>query len=63
MRRAIRINGTTRQVLNSLSSGPGQEPHTYQIAGAWVERVGNQWKMQRRGQFAVVVTVEVGGDL
>ena len=56
---AITVNGQTMKVLNSWSAGPGGEPHTFQVAGAIVERIGSVWQMQRRGQFPVRVTVEV----
>lgn len=57
----IRVNGAERKVINTLSSGPGQEPHTFQIAGGWVEKIGTRWQVQFRGQFAVQATVEIGG--
>lgn len=54
----IAINGTAREVTNTLSCGPGCEPHTYELTyGAYVYRVGGTWLLQERGQFARQVTV------
>ncbi len=59
MTNAITVNGQARKVTNTLSCGPGEEPHTYELTGgAYVYRVGNDWKLQERGRFARVVRVE-----
>ncbi len=40
-----------RTVVNTLSSGPGCTPHTYELAGgAYVYQVAGQWFLQERGQ-------------
>lgn len=60
MTNAIKVNGQARKVTNTLSCGPGQEPHTYELTGgAYVYSVGGTWKLQERGQFARVVSVEL----
>lgn len=60
MTNSITVNGQARKVTNTLSCGPGQEPHTYELTGgAYVYSVGGAWKLQERGQSARAVTVEV----
>lgn len=60
MNATIKINGQERKVTNTLSGGPGCEPTTYELTGGdYVYRVGNVWKLQVPGQYAVVVTLEV----
>ena len=38
-------------VLNSLSSGPNEQAHTYELnGGAYVYEIGGVWWLQERGQ-------------
>lgn len=54
----ITVNGTARKVTNTLSSGPGCEPHTYELThGAYVYEIGGVWWLQERGQFKRKVEV------
>ena len=58
MANTITVNGTARKVMNTLSSGPGREPHTYELTrGAYVYEIGGVWWLQERGQFKRAVTV------
>jgi hypothetical protein len=58
MVKQITVNGVERKVTNTLSCGPGCEPHTYELTrGAYVYRVGAEWWLQERGQFKRAVTV------
>lgn len=48
---AISINGRTVAVLNTLSSGPGCQPHTYELkGGSYVYEIAGEWFLQVRGQ-------------
>jgi hypothetical protein len=52
------VNGQTVRVVNTLSSGPGQAPHTLELAGgAYVYEIAGQWFLQERGKFKVAVKV------
>ena len=54
----ITVNGVSRAVTNTLSSGPGCEAHTYELTrGAYVYRIGGEWWLQERGQFKRQVEV------
>lgn len=57
--RWIIVDGNYCVVKNALSSGPGNEPHTYDIPGGYVYCVAGEWKLQTPGQFARVVDVVV----
>ena len=60
MMNRITVNGVERKVTNSLSSGPGCEPHTYELTnGAYVYRIARVWWLQERGQFKREVAVNV----
>lgn len=51
MANTITVNGRTVRVLNTLSCGPGEAPHTYELkGGAYVYRVGREWWLQERGR-------------
>lgn len=56
--KTIRINGATHQVLNSLSSGPGLQAHTFEFCGGYVYDTAGTWRLQRPGEVAQVVTVQ-----
>ena len=57
--RAVKVDGVPREVVNTLSSGPGAPVHTYELrGGSYVYKVGAQWWLQERGQFKRPVTVE-----
>jgi hypothetical protein len=58
MSKQIKVNGQNREVINSLSSGPGAQAHTYEIKGGYVYEIAGQWKLQVPGQYPVPVTVE-----
>lgn len=48
------------RVTNTLSTGPGTPVETYELTGgSYVYRVGDRWKLQRPGQYAVIVALEV----
>lgn len=52
MTKSININGRETVVLNTLSCGPGCEPHTYELnGGSYVYRIADEWFLQVRGQF------------
>lgn len=58
MAKTIEVNGTRREVVNAFSCGPGEVPHAYELKGGdYVYNVGRDWKLQARGQFAIVVKV------
>jgi hypothetical protein len=52
MANTLTVNGVERTVTNTLSCGPGCEPHTYELTrGAYVYRIAGEWWLQERGQF------------
>ena len=54
----LTVNGQTVRVLNTLSCGPDQPVHTYELAGgAYVYEVAGTWFLQERWQFARVVSL------
>lgn len=56
---AVYVDDERRRVLNSLSTGPGDPPHTFELTdGEYVYRVDEQWWLQRRGQSPVPVRVD-----
>ncbi len=56
----IQLDGSTYQVLNTLSAGPDCEPTTYELkGGSYVYQVGGYWFLQRRGQFAQKVILQL----
>lgn len=56
----ILVDGAPRRVLNAFSSGPGCTPHTYDLIGReYVYEIAGEWKLQRPGQFPVVVVVSL----
>jgi len=60
--RTILVNGKSVKVTNALSSGPGEPPHTYELAGgAYVYDVAGTWTLVRPYPIGPVgkVTVEV----
>lgn len=58
MTKTIAINGHVVTVLNRLSSGPGAEPHTYELrGGSYVYEIAGRWWLQERGQYPRLVTV------
>ena len=58
MVKAITVNGIERTVVCTHSSGPGEQPHSYQIkGGAWVCRYGANWFIEEAGQFKRKVEV------
>jgi hypothetical protein len=59
MVKSINVNGRTEVVLNTLSVGPGEQPHTYELkGGSYVYEVAGQWFLQARGQFKRAVQVQ-----
>jgi hypothetical protein len=52
MTNTITVNGRTEKVLNTLSSGPGQPVHTYELrGGSYVYEIAGIWWLQEAGQF------------
>lgn len=58
--KTIEIDGRTREVLDSLSSGPGAPAHTYELRGrAYVYQIACDWWLQEPGREARRVSVVV----
>lgn len=58
----ILIDGKPWRVTNALSCGPGETPHTYELAGgAYVYEIAGTWTLVRPRPVGPVgkVTVEV----
>jgi hypothetical protein len=54
----LTVNGRTVAVLNTLSCGPGCQPHTYELSGgSYVYEIAGSWWLQERGQSKREVTV------
>ena len=48
----ITVNGSLVQVLNTLSYGPGESVHTYELkGGSYVYEISGSWFIQERGQL------------
>lgn len=47
----ITVNGSVKQVVNTLSCGPGEKPHTYELkGGSYVFEIGGVWWLAEKGQ-------------
>lgn len=57
MMKTVTVNGAAVKVLNTYSVGPGSEAHTIDIPGGYLYRIAGEWRLQRPGQFPVVVEV------
>jgi hypothetical protein len=56
--KTIKINGRDEKVTNTLSCGPGEAPHTYELTrGRYVYRIADVWYLQIPGQFKILVSV------
>lgn len=56
---SITINGRPVPVLNTLSSGPNGQRHTYILSGgSYVYEIAGEWWLQERGQFKRRVEVQ-----
>jgi len=58
MVKQITVNGAAAKVINTLSCGPGSEPHTFELSGgSYVYQIADVWWLQERGQFKRAVRV------